>query len=112
MGGDGLVHLVANALMAIAPRDDPHLAVVPAGTGNDYARALGLPLDLKRSVHVILQASPRPVDLGLCNGKYFAETLSFGLDAAIALDTVRRREETGQLGCGRVASQWHRPVDA
>lgn len=65
VGGDGLVHLVANALMAIAPERRPALAVVPAGTGNDYARALGLPLDLKRSVHVILQASPRPVDLGL-----------------------------------------------
>lgn len=100
VGGDGLVHLVANALMAIAPERRPALAVVPAGTGNDYARALGLPLDLKRSVHVILQASPRPVDLGLCNGEYFAETLSFGLDAAIALDTVRRREETGRSDAG------------
>lgn len=94
------MHLVANALMAIAPERRPALAVVPAGTGNDYARALGLPLDLKRSVHVILQASPRPVDLGLCNGEYFAETLSFGLDAAIALDTVRRREETGRSDAG------------
>lgn len=100
VGGDGLVHLAVNALTAIAPESRPAFAVVPAGTGNDYARALGLPLDIKRSVHAILQAEPRPVDLGLCNGEYFAETLSFGLDAAIALDTVRRREETGRSDAG------------
>jgi len=36
--------------------------------------------------------------LGCCNGEYFTETLSFGLDAAIALDTVERRKRTGEQG--------------
>lgn len=100
VGGDGLVHLVVNALMRIDERQRPAFAVVPAGTGNDYARALGLPLDLRKSVHAILRAEPRHADVGLCNGEYFAETLSFGLDAAIALDTVRRRIETGRTDAG------------
>ena len=37
-------------------------------------------------------------DAGRVNGRYFAETLSFGLDAAIALDTMDRRQKSGRAG--------------
>lgn len=100
VGGDGLVHLVVNALMKVPAAERPALAVVPAGTGNDYARALQEPLDMRKAVRQILMAEPRPVDLGLCNGEYFAETLSFGVDAAIALETVERRVRTGRSDAG------------
>lgn len=100
IGGDGMVHLVVNALMTIPPEQRPALGVIAAGTGNDYARALGLPLDLRKCVQAVLRSTPHFVDVGLCNGVYFAETLAFGLDAAIALDTVKRREETGRTDAG------------
>lgn len=100
VGGDGLVHLIANALMTISEHERPAFGVVPAGTGNDYARALGMPLDVRKSVQKVLRSTPSLVDMGLCNGEYFTETLSFGLDAAIALDTVRRRRETGRTDAG------------
>lgn len=100
VGGDGLVHLAVNALMRIPEHERPALAVIPAGTGNDYARALGMPLDVKKATRHVLAAEPRPVDLGKCNGVYYAETLSFGIDAAIALDTVERRERTGRSDAG------------
>nr|WP_256368340.1 hypothetical protein [Adlercreutzia sp. ZJ473] len=38
------------------------------------------------------------LDVGCVNGEFFVETLSFGLDAAIALDTVERRRRTGRTG--------------
>lgn len=100
VGGDGLVHLVVNALMKVPEHDRPVFGVIPAGTGNDYARALGLPLDVRKSVSKVVHSEPHPVDVGLCNGEYYAETLSFGIDAAIALDTVRRRQETGRTDAG------------
>lgn len=100
VGGDGLAHLTVNALMKIPADQRPAFGIIPAGTGNDYARALGLPLDVRRSVRTILNAPLCPVDVGLCNGVYFAETLSFGLDAAIALETVERRARTGRSDPG------------
>lgn len=100
VGGDGLVHLTVNALMKIPAELRPAFGVIPAGTGNDYARALGLPLDVRRSVHTVLNAPLRTVDVGFCNGVYFAETLSFGVDAAIALETVERRARTGRSDAG------------
>lgn len=98
LGGDGLVHEIVNGLMAIPEPERPVFGLLPSGTGNDYARTLNMNFDIKKSVKQILQAAPRYIDLGLCNGEYFAQTLSFGLDAAIALDTVERRKRTGKTG--------------
>ena len=98
LGGDGLIHEVVNGLMSIGEAERPALGVLPMGSGNDYARTLGLSFDLERSLKQLESARPRLFDLGLCNGEYFAETLSFGLDAAIALDTVERRKRTGKTG--------------
>lgn len=98
LGGDGLVHEVVNGLMKL-PRDQrPALGVIPAGSGNDYAGALGMGHTLERAVRQLESAPCRPADVGVCNGAYFMETLSFGLDAAIALDTIERRERTGATG--------------
>lgn len=99
LGGDGVIHDAVNGLMHLEAFDRPAFGVIPSGTGNDYARALGVPLGTAEAVQVLLQArAPRAVDVGSCNGVYFAETLSFGLDAAIALDTMERRARTGQTG--------------
>lgn len=43
IGGDGLAHLVVNALMSIPAEERPVFGIIAAGTGNDYARALGCP---------------------------------------------------------------------
>ena len=98
LGGDGLVHEVANGLMQL-PRDArPAFGLIPAGSGNDFAATLGMSTSVPDAIVQFLDAPAVPFDMGCCNGVYFAETLSFGLDAAIALDTVKRRERTGQSG--------------
>lgn len=98
LGGDGLIHEVVNGLMRLPEQQRPVLGVIPAGSGNDYARTLNMSESIPDAVVQFLDASPYRMDIGCCNGEYFAETLSFGLDAAIALDTVQRRERTGQQG--------------
>lgn len=87
VGGDGMVHLGANAL---AERHIP-LGIVAAGTGNDAARTLGLPRKSPEAAvdHLLsaLAAPPRYMDLGLvhCGGRssYFAGVLSAGFDAVV-----------------------------
>lgn len=98
LGGDGLIHEVANGLMSLGEQARPALGVLPMGSGNDYARTLGMSFDLVKSLDQLASASPCAFDLGRCNGEFFVETLSFGLDAAIALDTVERRKRTGKTG--------------
>lgn len=99
LGGDGVIHEVVNGLMKIDGDHRPRLGVIPLGSGNDYARTLGMvPNDPDKSLAQILRGTTRRVDLGLVNGTYFDETLSFGVDAAIAIDTMERRLATGAHG--------------
>lgn len=98
LGGDGLVNEVACGLMERTRADRPPLGVTPAGSGNDYAATLGMAASLPRAIDQILELRTGPADIGRVNDRYFVETLSFGLDAAIALDTVERRVRTGGAG--------------
>lgn len=96
VGGDGIVHATVNGLM-LRPKDErPALGLIPVGSGNDYARTLGMSEHIVQAVDQLVKASETPLDVGCCNGEYFVQTLSFGLDAAIALDTVERRKRTGK----------------
>lgn len=61
VGGDGTVHEAVAALRE--PSGGMCLGVVPAGTGNDFARALGLPREPVRALEVALRGPARRVDL-------------------------------------------------
>lgn len=98
LGGDGVIHEAVSGLMQLPREERPTLGVIPCGNGNDYARTLGMGLDWRDALSRLVFAEARPVDVGLCNGEPFAQTLSFGLDAAIALGTHERRRRTGTHG--------------
>ncbi|MDO4429376.1 MAG: diacylglycerol kinase family lipid kinase [Atopobiaceae bacterium] len=92
LGGDGVIHEAVCGLMSLPREARPRLAVVPLGSGNDYARTLGMARnDVEAALAQLVRGTARRVDVGRVNGTYFAQTLSFGLDAAIALDTTARR---------------------
>lgn len=92
LGGDGVIHEVVGGLMQIPVARRPQLGIIPIGTGNDYARTLGMARnDPARAWAQLVRGHAQATDLGEVNGIPFMETLSFGLDAAIALDTSDRR---------------------
>jgi diacylglycerol kinase family enzyme len=109
LGGDGTVNEVANGLMQALPatlqRGDgppadrlPALAVVPGGSTNVFARAVGLPKDWVESTGVILEGMRlgrfRTVGLGKADDRYFTFCAGFGLDAAV----IRRVERARRRG--------------
>ena len=98
LGGDGVIHEVANGLMQRDSFNRPALGVVPVGSGNDFARSLGMSFKVEQACDQILRGQPSPIDVGHANGQWYVETLSFGLDAAIALDTMERRKKSGRSG--------------
>ena len=97
-GGDGVIHETVNGLMQIPEALRPTLGVIPFGNGNDTARSLGMSLDASLALEQLFQGQVKPIDIGECNGRFFIETLSFGLDAAIAMGTHQRRMRTGREG--------------
>ncbi len=98
LGGDGVIHEAVNGIMRLARDRRPALGVIPVGSGNDFARTVGMSEKLERAIVQLAGAQTKPFDIGCVNGVYFMETLSFGVDAAIALDTVERRKRTGKTG--------------
>ena len=98
VGGDGVIHETVNGLMGVPFEKRPLLGVVPAGSGNDYANTLGMSEDVAKAVVQLMKAREVRADVGCVNGQFFTETLSFGLDAAIALGTVEARKRNGHSG--------------
>jgi diacylglycerol kinase family enzyme len=108
LGGDGTVNEAVNGLMtadaalaggtvALAYRL-PALAVVPGGSTNVFARALGLPRDLVEGTGAILagmrDGRHRVIGLGRADERYFTFCAGVGLDAAV----VRRVEQARLRG--------------
>ncbi|MFJ3838330.1 diacylglycerol kinase [Streptomyces sp. NPDC090054] len=84
VGGDGLVSL---ALQALAGTDVP-LGVVAAGTGNDFARALGLPVRepgraARQAAEALKEGRIRETDLGRVRGGWFGTVLCSGFDSRV-----------------------------
>ena len=104
-GGDGTVREVVNGLAAHGPAG-PALGVVPLGTGDDYARALGVPRDLDAAARALASTPPVPVDVGVAtwaddagdHAVRFANCLGVGFDA----EAAALARETKWLG-GRAA---------
>jgi YegS/Rv2252/BmrU family lipid kinase len=96
VGGDGTVHA---ALQAVAGTPVP-LAVVPAGTGNDLVRALGIPaqpLEAARAAAADLAAGEfRAFDAGRTGGRWWATVLCCGFDSAVSDRANRLRWPRGR----------------
>ncbi|MSS73968.1 MAG: diacylglycerol kinase family lipid kinase [Candidatus Latescibacteria bacterium] len=76
-GGDGVIHEVAGALA----NSGAALGIVPCGRGNDLARALGIPKNLKEAIEVLVSGEERRIDLGKVGGRYFCTVACMGFDA-------------------------------
>ena len=94
MGGDGTVHEVINGLMQVPEQKRPILGVVPIGSGNDFAHAIGIPASPSQALRRALEGEPRSIDLGLVRDEhgrmeYFDNTLGIGFDAVVTIRSHR-----------------------
>jgi YegS/Rv2252/BmrU family lipid kinase len=78
-GGDGTINEVVNGLVG----SEAVLGVIPCGTGNDYAREIGIPKDIRAAVRILLQHHVQTHDVGEFQGRYFANAIGFGFDAKV-----------------------------
>lgn len=85
MGGDGTVGDVARGILAAQAETgrEASLGVLPAGTGNDYARNLGIPLRLDIAAEIIHSGVIKRVDVGMLNGVPFLNNAGTGFDSAV-----------------------------
>ena len=111
VGGDGTAHEVVTGLVEAskasggwhAGRPCGPLAVIPIGTGNDYAWRLGIPAnDVDAACRVLISGRRRRVDLGQVVDEYgrveiFNNHLGSGFEAATAIESLKIRRFRGLL---------------
>jgi YegS/Rv2252/BmrU family lipid kinase len=94
-GGDGTLssavdHFIGTGVV---------FALLPLGTANSFARALGIPIELDEAVAVIAGGVRKRIDLGEIDGDYFANTASIGLSPMIAESVPHRLKKLlGRFG--------------
>jgi diacylglycerol kinase (ATP) len=79
-GGDGTINEVAGALTGTASA----LGIIPLGSGNGYARSMGIPMPLDESIRLLREPSFRMVDVGIANQRVFVGVCGVGLDAIVS----------------------------
>lgn len=92
VGGDGTVNEIASALCG----SETVLGIIPCGSGNGLARHLGIPMNAKGAVDVILKKLPIDIDYALVNGKKFFCTCGIGFDAQVS-DLFAQKPRRGLL---------------
>ncbi len=93
-GGDGTLNEAINGVALVrGALETMTFGVVPLGTGNDFATALGLPADVDEALTLLLAGSPRPIDLGSVNGRLFANISGGGFFADVS-DSVTPQMKT------------------
>jgi diacylglycerol kinase family enzyme len=86
VGGDGTVRACAQTLAG----SDVPLAIVPAGSANLTAAALGIPAGRDAALHVAFAGRDRRIDLATANGQLFTAMAGMGVDAAVVGATTDR----------------------
>ncbi|WP_433160616.1 diacylglycerol/lipid kinase family protein [Kribbella sp. CA-247076] len=80
IGGDGTIHLGAQVLA----KSGMPFGVIPAGTGNDFARGIGVPLnDPAAAAELIVAGRTRAIDLAVAKDEYITTVLAGGFDSLV-----------------------------
>ncbi len=111
LGGDGSLHAVVQALHD-ADRLDVLVALVPLGTGNDFARTVELPDDPVAAARVVLEGSPRTLDLALTgDGEVVVNAIHVGIGAEAAAAAGPWKRWLGPVGyvIGSIIAGFTRP---
>ena len=86
VGGDGTITEVAKGIIR---RGYGTLGIIPAGTGNDFTKSLGIEKDPIRAIEIIKKGKTMDIDIGLANGYKFLNIGSVGLDAEVTLEAEK-----------------------
>lgn len=101
VGGDGTLRETALSVV----HTDRVLGLLPCGTGNDYARPLGIPTDAEAALDILLNGETHTVDAGMANDQIFFNIAGFGFDVDVLDYTeefkpkCRNGETAYRLGC-------------
>ena len=98
-GGDGSLHAVVNALHRKGVLGEARVGLVPLGTGNDFARGVGIPLDPAEAADIVARGNPVPVDLAIDDtGTVVVNNAHLGVGAEASRAADKWKPRLGRIG--------------
>lgn len=95
-GGDGTINEVIQGIAEATYR--PRIGIIPAGTTNDFARALCIPREINKALDVILENHVKALDIGKVNETYFINIAGGGDLTELTYDVpIKLKSAIGQL---------------
>jgi diacylglycerol kinase (ATP) len=91
-GGDGTVDSVVNVMKEM--KIDLPIAIIPTGTANDFAKYIGMPLDVEEACIQVIEGKVKKLDIGKINDKYFLNVASTGLFTDVSQKTDMNLKNT------------------
>jgi diacylglycerol kinase (ATP) len=102
-GGDGSLHAVVTALYKRHELAGSTLALLPMGTGNDFARGNEIPLEIEDAARLVLHGEARPVDLLVDEvGNVVVNNVHVGVGAQASRKGATWKSRLGAIGVGKV----------
>lgn len=99
VGGDGSLHAVIAALHRRQELADTVVGLIPLGTGNDFARGSGIPLDPEEAARLVVKGDVRPVDLIVdCAGSVVVNNVHLGAGAQASRKAHKWKQRLGRVG--------------
>lgn len=92
VGGDGTINEVVNGLMGGKAK----LGVIPAGTGNDFIKAVSIPLKLDHAIGNLIGMNTQKIDIGIAGDRYFCNGLGIGFDAWVVQESLNVKKLRGK----------------
>ena len=81
IGGDGTINEIVNGILL--SDGDPEVAVIPAGSCNDFVKALKIPTSIHSASHIIKQAKTKRIDVACVGERFFVNAIGLGFDVAV-----------------------------
>ncbi len=92
MGGDGTINEVLNGL---ADPGKVSMGIIPCGSGNDFASAIGIPLTPEGALEILLNEKPKYTDYMECSGVRGLNIIGAGIDVEILKRCYETRKRKG-----------------
>lgn len=87
-GGDGTLNEIVSGLMDAGT--NTRLAYIPSGSTNDFARSVGIPLELNRAMEISCYGKLIQIDIGRINNRYFIYVAGFGAFTKVSYSTPQK----------------------
>ncbi|WP_345262399.1 diacylglycerol/lipid kinase family protein [Nocardioides nanhaiensis] len=102
-GGDGSLHAVVSCLHKRRELEGRVLGLLPLGTGNDFARGVGIPLEVPEAARVLVEGTPQAMDLMVDEvGQVVVNGVHVGAGAQASRRSTRWKKRLRPVGVGKL----------